>query len=345
VSAAHPSSARRVRCLAAAAAALALVPAAAAAQSISAEAAQTAGYSSDGSGAAATQIRLFGEAASGVRFHVEGAWAARSGGESDAFGSAYPYENKIDLIEAYGDRLFRPRGALLGVRAGRFRTPFGIYHASDYAYSGFLRAPLIRYDGYFALSNTFLENGVSVAAGVPRLYVETALGAPGDVGEAIRPSGLDRVVRLQASYRSLIVGVSHITTKPYQSPRFAHGDASFTGIDARWMQGGVELRGEWIAGQPFDGTRTTGGYLDLRVHVPALGPATAVLRAERLGYDAIPPFALYARRYTAGARIRILAPLAVSVNVLHQSGLPSQRAAAADVALTYVLRIDGRHLR
>jgi hypothetical protein len=171
-------------------------------QSVSAELAQTGGYSSEGNGVAATQAHVFGDAGLGVRFNLEGAWATRSGEETDAFGAAYPYDGRVQLIEAYADRMFRPGGALLAIRGGRFRTPFGIYSGSDHAYSGFLRAPLIRYDDYFALSNNFLENGVSIVAGLPALYVETTVGAPGDVGEAVRPRGVDRVVRLQASYGS-----------------------------------------------------------------------------------------------------------------------------------------------
>jgi hypothetical protein len=326
-------------------AAVALLAGVANGQSVSGEFAQTGGYSSGGNGAAATQARIFGDAAFGVRFNLESAWATRSGAESDAFGAAYPYGGRVQFIEAYGDRMFRPGGALVAIRAGRFRTPFGIYSGSDHAYSGFLRAPLIRYDDYFALSNNFLENGVSVVAGVPRLYAEVTVGTPGDVGEAVRPSGVDRVVRLQGSYRSVIVGASHISTRPYQSPRFAHGPATFTGIDARWMMSGIEVRGEWITGQPFDGTHTDGGYLDLRVHRPALGPVTAVLRAEKLGYDASPPFALYAHRYTAGGRVRLFNHWSAQVNMIWQGEVPEQSRSAVDVALTYVLRLDSRRAR
>jgi hypothetical protein len=315
----------------------------AAAQTVSAEAAQTVGQTSDGVAAAATQLRLFGDAPLGTRFTLEAAWAARLGDEeTDAFSGAYPYGNQVQMIEAYGERTFRPRTALLAVHAGRFRTPFGISAGSDHAYSGFLRAPLIRYDDYFALSNNFLETGVGVVAGVPTLYVETSLGTPGDVGEARRRPGLDRVVRVQGSYRSLIVGISHSSTNPFQPISFARGRAVFTGADARWMREGVEVRGEWIAGQPFDGTRTTGGYVDLLVHRPGLGPVSAMLRAERLGYETVPPFAIYAQRYTAGARVRLLNTLAAQVNVIRQHGVPEARPTSLDVALTYVFRFDRR---
>jgi len=113
-------------------------------------------------------------------------------------------------------------------------------------------------------------------------------------------------------------------------------------MDARWMRSGVEVRGEWIAGQPFDGTRTTGGYVDLLVHRPGLGPVTAVLRAERLGYVTAPPRAIYASRYTAGARVRIVNTLAAQVNVMRQHGMPRFRPTSLDVALTYVFRFDAR---
>jgi hypothetical protein len=104
------------------------------------------------------------------------------------------------------------------------------------------------------------------------------------------------------------------------------------------------VRGEWIDGQPFDGTRTAGGYLDLRVHRPGLGPVTAVLRAERLGYDAMPPFALYVHRYTAGGRVRLVDHLSAQANIIWQN-VPGQDRSAVDIALTYVLRFDSRRTR
>jgi hypothetical protein len=245
-------------------------------------------------------------------------------------------------MEAYAERMFQPDGRLFGIRAGRYRTPFGIYSGSDHAYIGFLRAPLIRYDGYYALSNNFLEQGADVIVGTPRLSLEASAGVPADVGEAERRSGMDAVLRAQACAGSLIVGGSYIRTHPYQPPEWAKGHAKFAGVDVRWMRNGVQLRGEWITGQPFDGTTTTGGYGDLILHRPGMGPVTAVFRAEHLDYDTIPPFDLSATRYTAGSRIRLLGNLSLAVEVVHQRLTldPPPPRAAVDVALTYSLRRD-----
>ncbi len=334
-----------MRILAAAACLAALSHATAAAgQSLSVELTQTGGYSTEDVGAAAAQLRVFGDAPGAVRYNVEGAWGARSNDdvESDVFGSAYPYDNRVQVIEAYAERMFQPGRGLFGIRAGRYRTPFGISSGSDHAYYGFLRAPLIRYDDYYALSNNFLEHGADIVVGTPRLSLEASAGVPADVGEAKRPSGLDTVLRAQGYAGSLILGASYIRTRPYQSPEFAFGHAKFTGVDVRWMRSGIQLRGEWIAGQPFDGTTTTGGYGDLIVHRPGMGPVTAVFRAERLDYDADPPFDLTATRYTAGSRIRLLDNLALSVEVVHQRLTlePRPPRGAVDVALTYSLRRD-----
>ena len=95
-------------------------------------------------------------------------------------------------MEAYGERTFRGERALAGVRAGRFRTPFGISGGSDHGYGGFLRAPLIRYAGYWALANTFLEHGVNVMAGVPALQMEYTIGTPSDVGDGGREAARRR---------------------------------------------------------------------------------------------------------------------------------------------------------
>ena len=143
---------------------------------VSAELDLTAGYSGEEVRAAASQLRLFGEGPGKIEFFAETAWGDRWAGDApllgqsvsgmdpigtDVFGAAYPYRGHTQLIEAYAERFFRPRGTLLGVRAGRFRTPFGIYSRSDYGYTGFTRPPLIRYDGYFGLSNNWLEDGVT----------------------------------------------------------------------------------------------------------------------------------------------------------------------------------------
>jgi hypothetical protein len=311
-------------------------------QSVGVEFAETGGYSTEQVAALATQLRAFGELAPPrLRFNVEVAWAMRSAENSDVFGAAYPYDGGIKVIEAYGERTFLPGRGLFGIKAGRYRTPFGISSGSDHAYNGFLRAPLIRYDGYFALSNNFLEQGVDVIVGTPRLSFEASVGAPGDVGTARRRSGLDTVLRGQGAFGSMIVGVSHIDTRPYQSPRFAQGHAVFTGIDVRWMRDGVQGRGEWIAGRPFDGTTTTGGYADVIVHRPGMGPFSPVLRVERLSYEAPPPFAMAAQRYTAGTRIRIVDRLTAEIALVHHTRhLPQRRPTALDVGLTYSLRRD-----
>ena len=310
------------------------------AQSLTAEADVTGGYSTDEVAAAALQLRAFGDLKAGVRFFLETAWARRSDKETDAFAAAYPYGGHVEVIETYGERLFTPRKGLVGIRAGRYRTPFGIAGRSDHAYSGFLRSPLIRYDDNFALSNTFLEHGADVIVGVPQFYVETSVGVPADVGDERRRSGFDSVFRAQGYYGSWIVGASYIRTQPTQPESFASGRAEFTGVDVRWTRNGVVVRGEWITGQPFDGTTTDGWYADLLLHRVAMGPVTAVLRAEQLTYHAMPEFALHETRVTIGAKVRLPRGFTAQANLLRQSGnLPAYRATPVDLALTYSFRI------
>ena len=307
------------------------------AQSLTTEAAMSGGVSTDGASAAATQVRAFGDVPFGIRYFAEAAWA-ETDSLSDAFGAAFPYGGRLQAIETYAE-WFASTRAIAVVRGGRYRTPFGISTASDHGYNGFLRAPLMRYDGYYALSNNFLEHGVDVVAGVPKLTAEASFGQPADVGTALRRDGWNRVFRLQSVVGSSIVGVSHIRTRPYQSPRYAFGYMEFTGVDVRWMRGGVQLRGEWIGGQPFDGTSTTGWYADAIVHVRRMGPVTAVGRVEQLDYDTTPARAMHAKRQTLGARVRIAEGLAVQANLLHHAGLPHQpRRTTLDLGVTYAIR-------
>jgi len=308
------------------------------AQSVAIEGTHSAGLSTEELGALGTQVRLSGEAGEtlrGLRYQIEASWGWRSEEEEgDFFGTAYPYGGKLDLMETYAEYP-RDRGWVRSVKAGRYRTPFGISSASDHAYIGFMRAPLIRYGEYYALSNTYLEHGADVVIGVPRFTVEASLSKPADVGEAIRRDGVTGVFRAQAAVGSFVIGSSYIDTTPYLPDTFATGRSRFGGVDVRWMSGGVMLRGEWIGGRPFDGTSTTGGYADVIVHRPAMGPVTAFGRIERLAYDSIPPFDLYTHRYTGGARVRVWRTISVSAGLVHQAGQQTQaKRTALDVGIT-----------
>jgi hypothetical protein len=324
------------------AAALVIVCAAASpsgAQSFAVEVQQSQGVSSESITAVGTQARLIGEVTRGVRFALETAWGARNRDESDVFGTAYPYDRSVSVISAYVAWEQLDRRGLRAIKAGRFRTPFGISEASDHAYVGFLRAPLMRYPGYWGLSNEFLEHGVSVLVGTPHVSVEVAAGRNSDVGEARRQPGWDGVARVEVAAGRAILGASVIDTTPNYPTMWAHGRLRFGGVDARWMHGGLMLRGEWIVGTPHDGTKTRGGYIDMTVHRPRLGPVTLVTRAERLAYDAEAPFALYTHRYTAGTRVRVWRGIDASVGIVHQAGqLTQRRATAIDVGVSYAIR-------
>jgi hypothetical protein len=298
----------------------------------------SAGGSTEGVAAGGLQIRLFGANKQDWRFFLEAAVGSTTDPASDAFGAAYPYDRTLRPIETYLEKMFKPGTSLVGIKAGRYRTPFGIYGRSDHAYNGFLRAPLIRYGGNWAISNEFLEAGADVLVGRPALYVETSLGAPQDASPTPRKSGLDAVVRAQGYYRSLIVGASYLHTKPNDTRSFIHGDMAFRGVDARWMRDGVLVRGEWLAGRPFDGVATHGGYVDATFHLLGMGPVTAVVRAERLDYDA-GEFSEYLRRYTAGTRLRLTSFLAASVGLIGQpEGFSNGRRVALDAGVTCSVR-------
>ena len=320
-----------------------LPPGEARGQSLIAEVDVTAGLSTEDTRAGAVQARIFGEALAGVRFYVDGTWTLMSGQSSDAFGSAYPYGADTPRpMEAFVERTFRPRGWLAGGRLGRYRTPFGIHLVSDHAYGGFLRAPLVRYEDYFALSNSSLEGGLDIIVGHPQLNVEVSVGVPQDPIVARRRHGVDWVVRTQAYRGSLVAGVSYLRSRPARTRSFARGRAVFTGIDVRWMRDGVSVRGEWVAGRPFDGVATRGWYVDGAVHKRAMGRLTAVGRVERLDYDA-GRFSFSPRRVTAGLRTVISSSLVAHVNVIRQSHVPNtDRGGAVDVALTHTVRFGGR---
>jgi hypothetical protein len=123
-----------------------------------------AGVSNELIGGAGVQVQGLFQPTERLRIYLEAAWGDRSGAGSDVFGTAYPYGGRVDAVENYGELTVQTRG-LRFVKAGRYRTPFGLANASDHAYVGFLRPPLIRYGGYFALSSGYLEEGADLAAG------------------------------------------------------------------------------------------------------------------------------------------------------------------------------------
>jgi hypothetical protein len=107
------------------------------------------------------------------------------------------------------------------------------------------------------------------------------------------------------------------------------------------MRGGLQLRGEILHGQPYDGRTTTGWYTDVLLHHMAMGPIMAVGRVERLAYDAAPPFAYTGRRQTVGARVRILEGLSVQASLVHMAGKVAETTSTAvDLGISYSLRTD-----
>src|SRR5579885_2523683 len=102
----------------------------AAAQTLSVETDVTAGATTENIAAGATIMRAFGDI-HGWNYYGDASWAVRRGPESDAFGAAYPYEPKARLLELKLEKTEVKGERLLGVRLGRYRTPFGIYSGSD----------------------------------------------------------------------------------------------------------------------------------------------------------------------------------------------------------------------
>jgi hypothetical protein len=180
---------------------------------------------------------------------------------------------------------------------------------------------------------------VNLVAGVPRFTVETALAAPADVGDIVRRSGLDAVVRVQGYYGPLIAGASYMDAPLSEPALVTEGRNRVTGVDLRWMHGGVQLRGEWISGRPFGARKSTGWYADVLIHRTVMGPFTAVVRVERLDFGELEDDAAeYLSRQTVGVRVNVGGGVALQVNALHQSGDDEYLPRAVDVAVTWSVR-------
>lgn len=310
----------------------------------------TSGYSTtDTMGAAAAQVRVFGDTPSRIRFNVEGTWADRSSRETDAFGAAYPYGGRLQVSEAYGERTWARGATRTAVRVGQYRSPFGIFDRSDYAYSGLWRAPLMRYDGLWGVNNNFLERGADVAVGVPHASFEASVGTPGDIGTSKRRGGISSVVRAQAHVGDLTVGASHLSSASYDREIAQPGRLGFTSIDARWMRGGIQVRGEYLRGRPSAGTMTRGWVVESSAHRPFMGPVTAVFRTERFEHESPRPFTWmgmecleewYGARHTAGGRVRLPGGWTAQASAVFEGAELAEHGgrAALDIGVTYAFR-------
>lgn len=308
---------------------LAILPVTAAAAAPTAELDTTVGYSTQGTAAVASQLKVFGEMRSDLRFYAEAAGAAHSGQESDAFAAAYDYRNGMEAGEAYVERQFSGPKAEGGLRVGRYRTPFGIYSGSDYAYGGFLRPPMVRYGYFGALSNYWLEGGVDGFAGTPQLQLEASLATPQE--EDGTRGGLDAAVRVQGYHGPVILGASFLTTQVAPFEGSIRRSSQFAGVDGRWMERGLQFRGEWIHGRSSGGIHSQGWYVDAMLHRAGLGPVTPVMRYEEARF-ALPGSRMTWRRWTTGVKVRISPSLAGTVNYIQGWH------GALDVGLTHTER-------
>jgi hypothetical protein len=169
---------------------------------------------------------------------------------------AYPYADGFQVIEAYGEYFSRPTVGPLRHRAVATARPFWhLRRQRTTPTSASLRPPLIRYGGLLRAVERIPGARRRRVVGAPRLSVELESARQVDVGAAIRRSGVDTVVRAEGIAGSLIVGVSFIDTTPYMPAQWAKGRARFGGVDARWMGGGVQVRGEWLGGQRLTARR------------------------------------------------------------------------------------------
>ena len=212
------------------------------------------------------QIRLFGtdQTATGASFSKRPGPHDESG--SDAFGAAYPYDRDAAADGDVRRATVPARGAALV--GSRRPLPRAVRHLRPE------RSRLQRLPARAAhpvrqrtgRSRTrFSKRGVDVLAGRPSLYSRDEPRARRSETRGVRAAAGARHGDPRAGVlRSLIVGASYLHTQPSRTRPFVQGDMEFGGVDARWMRGGVQLRGEWIGGRPFDGVATRGGYVDAR---------------------------------------------------------------------------------
>ena len=246
---------------------------------------------------------------------------------------------RVDIIDAYGEFVRPEARGLRAVKAGRIapRSASSPQRSRLFRVPAAAAHPLRRVTT--GLSNGYLEHGLSLSWACPGL----------DRGERRRARRCRRGAptrrnRCGAARRDQRSALDRRRQLPGHDARHAAavrpGRARFGGIDLRWMRAGVQLRGEWIFGQPFDASPPAAATLDLVVHRRASGrsPCSAVSngsttrrrRPERSSRSATP------RRARAG-----VAGLAVSAGLTHQAGRPRSAAPRPSISgSTCALRQD-----
>ena len=114
--------------------------------------------------------------------------------------------------------------------------------------------------------------------------------------------------------------MSFLKTQPDTTTDWVRGQGRFGGVDARWMRGGLQLRGEVIWGNAYDNSGMRGWYVDALAHRRDLGPVTPVLRVEQYRWWA-GEYRTTWKRLTAGARIKLTQATTLQINLLRQPEL------------------------
>ncbi|HWA83911.1 MAG TPA: hypothetical protein VG820_10775 [Fimbriimonadaceae bacterium] len=207
---------------------------------------------------------------------------------------------------------------LTEVRAGRFRSGFGISEWSDYYYNAIIALPIVRFNRlqpYLGL--TRFDTGLDVRSIVGPVEYQVGMVDTDSGAWQWAPKNPDfGVARLQTHFGALIVGASALGRVAGSKDE---DDTEAYGVDFRWTADHLQMRGELVRLHSGDGW-SGGYYVDAFLRPPGLYRTQVGVRAQAVDSLA----GAVSQTYTVGVRQIVTPNLSATLNYGTGSGPASK---------------------
>jgi hypothetical protein len=222
------------------------------------------------------------------------------------------------------------------LRLGRFQVPFGIHSRSELYYVGLVYAPILKYYLGYDYQVGRSEHGVAYLQGLGPWQVEAALFAERGGLRTVVPSGGEGSLRVQRLTGPVILGLNLLRGHADQRGGPDREETYFYGVDLRYSQPSLILRGELVYGDVPGGT-TRGCYLDALYRPASLHRLTLVGRVESVRGRGVPEPVF--RRQTLGIKWDLGYGSAIAVNQLFETPRPGLGRQGTTVWLWHTRRL------
>ncbi|MDO8586503.1 MAG: porin [Armatimonadota bacterium] len=225
-------------------------------------------------------------------------------------------EDENEIKEAYLDT--KRKG--LAVRAGKFRTPFGIHQPAEIDYFGFINRPIAKDAPAAGMSLSRASNGVRFSTGKPEMEIQLSiLDGTEEMNSAV---GRNVLFRAQRYAGHLITGFNAYQGHNADAQRF-----NVWGVDWRYSKPHLIVRGEALKGS-LGPDRLQGGYVDVFYHFATIPALTLFARMEALSENST-------RAVTGGCKYVLSRKSTLNVNWRRISSSGAESSEVAVQLLTF----------